>query len=152
MMSMDRLRCKDGERRGWHGWESVYLGGISRLDGGMRWYVLTNVHAEPEHNFAVDGAEVRDVLDLMKRQGVSPHVLWHSHSDQDGPSDMDVQSLPHWIAVGVVWSAASTVSTSYDRAGVISSTNGTPTDVTADISTPEDEFADWVHNVPLIKE
>ncbi len=125
MTVAERLRWIEGEKDGWTGKERVALGGISRGGTSMFWVELTNVHASPEHNFAADGEEVHEALQVLRLERASAHVLWHSHEKAEEPSAMDIRSFPTWLSVGVVWSAASATSTSYDRNGIISSTRST---------------------------
>lgn len=132
-MDWNRLRYFEGENLGWTGQERVALGGMNRLTGKMRWYDMTNVHSEPEHNFAVDGEQVAEVMEQARDEGVALSILWHSHESQEMPSAVDIAQFPHWLSVGVVFAATSTESASYDRSGFISSTKATADRTTEDI-------------------
>jgi proteasome lid subunit RPN8/RPN11 len=136
-MNLDRYRWAAAEATGWTGIERVALGGMDRATGEMTWYELPNVAAlrgqDPVHNFEVDGEDVQAVLRLMKDDNVRPMVLWHSHQEQEHPSVVDIRTLPHWLQVGVIWCASSTVLTAYDRTGVISRPIPAPSNTTAAI-------------------
>lgn len=119
-MDWNRLRYLEGENLGWTGEERVALGGLDRRDGTMRWYDLTNVHKYPQHNFAIDGEQVAEVIQQAADELVQVSILWHSHEAQEMPSEMDIAMFPHWLSVGVVFAATSMTSASYDRTGFIS--------------------------------
>lgn len=119
-MDWSRLRYLEGENLGWTGQERVALGGMDRRSGKMRWYDLTNVHKYPEHNFAIDGEQVAEVIQQASMELVQLSILWHSHEAQEMPSEMDIAMFPHWLSLGVVFAATSTTSAAYDRSGFIS--------------------------------
>jgi hypothetical protein len=132
------LRFLNGEF--WTGRERVALGGLSKLNGQAVWWELDNIAEHPDHEFAVDGFEVAEVLRDSVKTAVTPSVLWHSHRAQERPSRFDIEHFPHWLMVGVVWSSTSGTLCTYDRNGFISSSKAASDRVTSTIDEAENEL------------
>lgn len=101
--------------------ELVAIGGWDPELNACVWRQVENsAEGDTHHNFAIAGDEVQRALMDFGGEGIMPHVLWHSHEDQCGPSDVDIRSFPNWLAIGVVYCSTHRVSVAYDRDGVIS--------------------------------
>lgn len=75
--------------------------GLADTTGNL--YVVHNVARDKRNNFVMDKGEYFQVLNLIKRSGASPYLIWHTHPFHPAiPSETDLNSqrsikLPYLI-------------------------------------------------------
>lgn len=68
---------------------------VGFITSRMAPYFLFNTHDEPEHNFRVDGSDVRRALELISVGNDSVIGMFHTHSDGTNyPSLTDLEGWP----------------------------------------------------------